>query len=504
MKLLFLIITFSCLFSQRHYSQDRDSLYEHSIFNITFLPNYLTGDRNWQRSFRINTFSLNILAGNGDIVHGIELGGLWNGVTSEAKGIQVAGLVNTVDWDFEGIQAAGIVNLVDGEFRPLNIFGVNTIGIQMAGISNVINEFDAGIQLAGVANITNNFDGGIQISGIGNIVDGTFNGGIQISGISNVNDRNFNGGIQISGISNVVDDEFNGGIQLGGVANIVGNGYNGGIQFAGISNIVDENFNSGVQIGGIANVIGYTFNNGIQIGGLANVVDRNFTDGIQITGLANVVDDQFSNGIQLAGLVNVTDNFNNGIQIAGLVNVTNDFVNGIQIGLINVAEYHDGYPIGLMSFVADEDIQFDMWADEGKFINFGLRTGSRHFRNTLFIGSNQATIGLGDTDANRLTIGLILSRHIELGRVSFLDIDLSAQQIMVEDQIWDENQLYKFRLIFGKRFLNDISIFIGPTLNYYRSVVDNGENLAAWTFNESKTSNLWERSWLGVIAGLRF
>ena len=159
------------------------------------------------------------------------------------------------------------------------------------------------------------------------------------------------------------------------------------------------------------------------------------------------------------------------------------FGSGLQIGLINVVDEHDGVPIGLISYVDEEEILLDFWADGSKFLNFGLRTGTETFRNVLFIGSNELSVGLGKTDADRKTIGFLMSRHFYIGSGTFFDIDMGVQHIMDNEWSWDLNQIYQVRLIFGKEFSNNLAVFAGPTINYFRSRVNNGENLAAWTFN---------------------
>ena len=132
-----------------------------------------------------------------------------------------------------------------------------------------------------------------------------------------------------------------------------------------------------------------------------------------------------------------------------------------------------------------------------RFFNVGLRSGTERFHNILFVGVQA-------NDPIRYTIGLAMGLHLKISRPSYLDIDLSYQQIQEEDWTNDLNMLNKLRILYGRQVSNSMSIYAGPTLNYFISEVQDGSDIAPWTFNDSRSGKRWNRFWPGFVAGVRF
>lgn len=139
-----------------------------------------------------NTYnlSLNIIGGVTGGVNGVEMGGIYNINTYNAKGVQMAGVLNH----------SGLLESSD-----------NSNVIQFAGVHNYVRKGNA-VQIAGVSNIAE--FGDAQIAGIVNVAEES---NCQISGCVNVTGK---GGLQI-GLINVRDTAD--GISIG-LINIVKHG----------------------------------------------------------------------------------------------------------------------------------------------------------------------------------------------------------------------------------------------------------------------------------------
>jgi hypothetical protein len=132
-------------------------------------------------------FSLNILWGLHNSVHGLEIGGLGNSLKGDMQGVQIGGIFNTVKDKSTGTQIAGIANIANG-----------FSGFQAGGILNISNDSTSGLQIAGISNQSSQGGTLMQIGGIGNTSSGPVIG--QIGGIYNFAEEV--SGIQIAGIVN--------------------------------------------------------------------------------------------------------------------------------------------------------------------------------------------------------------------------------------------------------------------------------------------------------------
>ncbi len=452
------------VFAQERENLSKDSEYLRMPINISIRRDYSLGHSIGRGRKIINHLSLNIISGRAAKLRGIEIGGVANIYSEDIFGIQLAGLANVVEDRGIGIQAAGLANVVEGGF----------FGIQLSGLANVVQDDSRGIQIGGLANVIEGGFTGIQSSFLANVVQGG-SGGIQLSGFANVVEGDFIG-IQGSGLANVVQDDSR------------------GIQLSGLVNAVEGDF-LGFQTGGLVNVVNGN-SIGYQISGLANVVDNDFL-GIQSAGLINVVDGD-SRGIQISGLANVAENVKAGIQLSGIVNTAKKVEYCFQVAPINLSEENKGIPVGLVSCVEGLKSHIDVWGSETRFINVGLRSGTEYFHNLVFLGAQV-------NDPFRWSIGWGIGGHKNISESVYLEIDTSIQHIN-EDEFWtsEKNVLGKLRVIGNWQISDTMSIYAGPTFNYLVSEVNDGSDLASWSFSEKDSGNRWERTWPGIDIGVRF
>jgi hypothetical protein len=152
----------------------------------------------------INTFSLNILAGYSQGLHGVELGGLANIDRGDVKYVQLAGICNAVGGNMTGVQYAGTININKGYMYgvqgagTVNINGGYLYGVQTAGLLNITKEEAYGVQLAGWSNYARKLKG-LQIAGTVNMaLDSAY--GVQVAGT--VNYTRYMQGVQVAGLVN--------------------------------------------------------------------------------------------------------------------------------------------------------------------------------------------------------------------------------------------------------------------------------------------------------------
>ncbi len=109
------------------------------------------------------------------------------------------------------------------------------------------------------------------------------------------------------------------------------------------------------------------------------------------------------------------------------------------------------------------------------------------------------------TESSNWTFGFGLGTHLNIGLSTFLEFDISTQNIIDTDD-WSKklNQLSKFRIIAGWKVNDFISIYAGPSFNYFVSEDSDGSDIALWTINDKKSGERWERMWVGFTFGVRF
>lgn len=293
-------------------------------------------------------------------------------------------------------------------------------GVQLAGLTNYSGESTAGIQIGGIGNYSGNSLQGIQMAGIGNWANADIQG-LQFSGIFNVSGGNIQG-LQTAGMFNVAKNDMQ-GLLLSGVGNISG-GHIQGLLFSGLFNIA-RNDMQGITASGILNY------------------SKNFQ------------------GISLSS-INTAQNFQ-GIQF-GLANIS-DKGQGVQAGLVNYANSFEGVPVGLISYYKNGRHNLDVWSSESGFTNIGMKLGTNDIYNMLSIGFNPFL----DRDVWQLgwSIGKLNTYDHH-----FLYSDFSYFKINEGGWTSDLNSKYKYRLLFGKEFADDLKLYGGPTLNMLISRVD--------------------------------
>lgn len=356
--------------------------------------------------------------------------------------------------------------------RLLSVNTVNKFSFNLlVGSSKGIDVFELG----GLVN----FDYGnvkyVQIAGLTNLVSGT------------------SSGVQLAGLVNTVAKDVS-GVQVAGLVNLDG-GKVKHVQVAGIANLVKDTVTA-VQIGGIANM-NTSYTKGIQVAGIYNHSQNVY--GGQIAGIANKGDTV--SGIQLTGLVN-TSRVIHGFQLSGLVNLAEE-VHGSQLGFLNIADSISGIPIGFLSFVKKGYHKAEIACDENLLGTLSFRTGVDQLHN-IFIGGIQLAGG-----KPLWTFGYGIGSAIRLGRKWYLDLDLTAQQLYLNNTSFSYQMLTKSFVGIEYRFGKNFSIAAGPTINWYSSE-NSVSNELVWnrinqrTLSTSMDNGFTNRLWIGGKLALRF
>ena len=331
-----------------------------------------------------------------------------------------------------------------------------------------------GVQLGGLVAGAGNKGTGLQIGGL-------------ISGCGN----QFTG-LQVGGLINGAGNNVN-GLQLAGLINGAGQSFTGA-QFAGLINGAGNNVN-GLQLAGLINGAGQSFT-GAQFAGIINGTGHS-ASGLQVAGILNAVGQEFR-GVQVAGLLNAVGRNFSGIQISGFRNAATNVAQGVQIGLYNTSETNSGVPLGLVSKVESVGFAYDLFGDETRFVNIGLRSGTAVFYNLL-------SVGLRPGDPFSWSVGWGFGRNFKLAVGNQLDLGISVAHINEGEFFTSRtNLLSKLQVMFIKKRAENLSLFAGPTLNLLLSRTGDGSWLAPWSISDSKSGNLWKRVWPGVTAGVRF
>lgn len=283
------------------------------------------------------------------------------------------------------------------------------------------------------------------------------------------------------------------GLQIGGLVSDCGNQFTG-LQVGGLINGAGNNVN-GLQLAGLINGAGHSFT-GAQFAGIINGTGHS-ASGLQVAGILNAVGHEFR-GVQVAGLLNAVGHNFSGIQISGFRNAAANMAQGVQIGLYNTSETNSGVPLGLVSKVESVGFAYDLFGDETRFVNIGLRSGTEVFYNLL-------SVGLRPGDPFSWSVGWGFGRNFKLAGDNQLDLGISVTHIN-EGEFWTRrtNLLSKLKVTFIQRRTEGVALFAGPTLNLLLSRNSDGSWLAPWSISDSKSGSVWKRVWPGVTAGVRF
>ncbi|PKP03378.1 MAG: hypothetical protein CVU11_08565 [Bacteroidetes bacterium HGW-Bacteroidetes-6] len=163
-----------------------------------------------------------------------------------------------------------------------------------------------------------------------------------------------------------------------------------GVEIGGVANINQKNVN-GLQLGAVMNITGGDVN-GFQAAGLLN---RNIgkMNGFQVSCVSNTVADTIC-GVQLSGLSNVAHSDVYGCQVSFVSNIakgnhTGSQIGGLfnyalrprfQLGLINIADTSDGFPIGVINIIKHGYYSVSFVTDELLYgtVLFGMGTSKMH------------------------------------------------------------------------------------------------------------------------------
>ncbi len=352
----------------------------------------------------------------------------------------------------------------------LNIFGGYSLGVKKVEVGGLFNLVKGNVE-------------GAQFAGLFNSIGGTMEGA-QFAGVFNSDIGSFRGA-QFAGVFNLNLDDGK-GVQFAGVGNIT-RGIQDGPQFGGVFNTSTKD-QATAQLAGVYNLVGRNMK-GFQGSGVFNVTGKNVK------------------GTQLAGVFNIAGKKVEGAQIAGVFNFAPG-VKGTQIGLINITDSIKGIPIGLMSFVGKGYHKLEVSSDEIFYTNLAFRTGVRQFYNIFTAGAKPASYKL---DQTFWTFGYGIGTAPRLTRKLFLNIDVTANQIVYGNTIEATNLLNKLYLGFDYQAFKKMSLTFGTTLNGYitKNTVDTYQPL----FSDFQPDVFHSgtlgaghnmKMWIGAKIGVRF
>ncbi len=371
----------------------------------------------------------------------------------------------------------------DYSFNVLGGYSMGVRKLEIGSIFNIVRGDVHGVQLAGNFNAIGGETRGVQLAGIFNANRGPVSGA-QLAGIFNFHWReveDFAG----AGILNV-NMKGSDAVELAGIANAT-IGDQTLPHAAGILNFATGNARS--QVAGVFNFSAKRVR-GWQGGGVFNFAAKDVT------------------GAQTAGVFNFSGKTVHGAQIAGVLNFAKK-VKGVQFGLINVSDSVGGVPIGLLSVVMKGYHKFEVSADEIFYTNFAFRTGVRQFYNIIMAGAKPASFN--DTSTH-WTFGYGVGTAPRISKKTFLNLDITSQQIVQGGSIESVNMLNKVYLGLDYQFAKKMSLTFGATLNGW--LTDMNHEATRWTlFSDIKPNVFYDKSvgdhnnlkmWVGGKIGLRF
>jgi hypothetical protein len=392
------------------------------------------------------------------------------------------------------LQTINMINIDDTLYRATQVSVVPFFGTNHRLSGRVINDYSFNIfggyslgvttlEIGGLFNLESGNVEGAQFAGLFNNLGGRMTG-VQFAGLFNLNRRSFRGA-QFAGVINIDLDDAE-GAQFGGVGNVV-KGRQKGPQFGGVFNVTTgEHYTS-------------------QFAGVFNIAAKNMS-GVQGSGVFNIAGKNMR-GTQVAGVMNVAGKEMRGAQIAGVLNVARR-IRGTQLGLINISDSIRGIPIGLVSIVGKGYHKIEVAADEIFYTNLSFRTGVHAFYNIFTAGAKPSTYKLDETF---WTFGYGIGTAPRVARKLFLNIDLTANQIVYGNTIEAINLLNKMYVGFDYQAFKKISLTFGATLNGYltRTSFEGYEPL----FTDYRPDIFYSRDvgqdhhlsmWIGGKVGLRF
>ncbi|MEE1947021.1 STN and carboxypeptidase regulatory-like domain-containing protein [Pedobacter sp. KR3-3] len=298
-------------------------------------------------------------------------------------------------------------------------------------------------------------------------------------------------GVEIGGIFNLNKGDMR-MVQVAGVFNVVGRNVEG-VQVAGLHNSVQGNIKA-VQVSGLLNQVKKNVE-GVQIAGLVNIVSQNLR-GVQVAGLGNIASREV-NGVQVAGLSNIGSRTVHGVQISSLFNYAKNN-KGFQLALINASDTSSGTSLGLINLVKTGYHKLSFSTNETINANVAYKSGNANLYTMLIGGYN-----FSDT-AKVISFGLGMGHDFILGKTFSFATELSAQHLYLGN--WDyANTLYKGQLNLQFKLFKGLSIFGGPSYNYYVSnapMGSSGKNYRQQIVPSRHQDVGRYKGWVGWSAGI--
>ncbi|WP_079687960.1 STN domain-containing protein [Ohtaekwangia koreensis] len=409
------------------------------------------------------------------------------------------------------IQAINMINIDDTLHRHFQFSLIPFIGTNHKLSGNITNDYSLNmlggyslgvekLEIGGLFNTVRGDVHGVQIAGLFNGVAGKTRG-VQLAGMLNSN-FDYVEGVQAAGFLNFNADTSR-TVALAGFLNL-GLRDSRGWRAAGWGNAT-----LGKQEGpSLAGLFNFSTDNAstTQVAGMLNFTGRSFTDGAQVSGLVNFVGGNID-GAQVSGLLNVVGKRIRGVQL-GVVNYATK-VRGTQIGLLNISDSIQGVPVGFLSITSRGGYhKIEVSADEVFYTNVAFRTGVRQFYNILTAGAKPETFGDEETI---WTFGYGLGTAPKLSRKLFMNIDLTANQVVKGNWTDAINMINKLYVGVDYQFAKKMSVTAGVTLNVHLTDVTYQDYPELFTdykphfFSEHTYSNdINSKMWWGGKIGIRF
>jgi hypothetical protein len=405
---------------------------------------------------------------------------------------------------------ANLVNIRDTLSREVQFSVVPFLGTNQMLSGNVVNDYSVNVvggfargvrkfEVGGVFNIDREDVQGAQFAGLFNVVGGKV-AGWQMAGLFNADFDEFSGA-QFAGLANVSWSNTS-VFSAAGALNLTRLDSRG-VHLAGLANLtIGEQ--QGPHAAGVFN-FSASDASAIQAAGAWNFTAKNMK-GAQLAGVLNFTGKNVQ-GTQMAGVLNFAGKKVTGAQIAGVLNYATK-VRGVQLGLVNIADSVQGASIGLFSFVMKGYHKLEFSADEIFYTNVAFRSGVRNFYNIFTAGAKPNTF---ENDITYWTFGYGIGTSSKLTRWLFLDLDVTANQIMHERDIKAMNLLNKLYLGFDVQIAKKLSFTFGATLNAY--ITDNlydgylplfTDYTPSITRDENTSNDYNVKMWLGGKVGIRF
>jgi len=250
----------------------------------------------------------------------------------------------------------------------------------------------------------------------------------------------------------------------------------------------------GIEFGGLFNInkqdVKY-----LQLAGLFNVVGGNF-EGVQLAGIGNTVLKKV-NGLQAAGVYNVAKDTVKGVQLAGIFNQSK-VMKGISISPVNITDTLNGFAIGLVNLSKNGYRKILVYSNEITPVNAAFKTGNAKLYTVLSAGANFTN------EVKFYSFGLGLGHDFSLNNRCFLSAELATQ--FLQSEHWkNSHEIYKLSTLLNVKAGTRLSLFAGPSLNFYHENKNAVNEELQITKNGTGLIKLGNgNNWIGWSAGIAF